>query len=550
MLACLHERREARERADVGRFFSTFTLERRRPEMAETARLEGSADLAMQVAVRATVLDLAGTASIGKLDAETRALWLLSVRNLSKESLAARELALRSIATRPAWAFGAEALAELVLAGESRESASERQGVNGGGNARWEIPLRVATAWAPAERRPWALWATAILAHWGTLTPEERSQGAPVLTTAFRDEEFLRQSLDDLLAIVGTRQGLALLTDTSAALARVRRAPVTKGDFPLGVELQRRWEAAERRERRLEIARIDELVSAGRTGRAAESARAFLQAHPVPLFDDGVGRAQAITILKALSDDQPGLWASEPRGALVRYFLDSPSRGATPGDLLHALTGLGGVPETLRARVLLLAGNTYGWQSLLADVESSETLHWTSFFVELTRQRLAQNDGPEAEAAVRRISRHSANECDVLLVRRDVARAREDAAELALLRGVWPVAFPETIAAGSGSIAVCVDPERDAARELTLTVSTSTAGSAYAYWGWDGGRAGTILLEGNGERTLRFPLKGLSGRRIFSLGTLVGSDVKVLTARISAEEVGSESSSRSGPPRF
>lgn len=526
----LHEAAEARGRREVERFLASFALDRRRPDLAATARVEGSADLAMQVAVRATVLDLAGSASIGKLDPELRTLWLRSVDRLPEEEAAARGLALRSVASRPAWAFGAEALAELVLAGEWREPPAERR------VERWQRPLAHAVLWAPSEPLIRSIWAASLLERWPALDEEARRDGENVVRTALVDDRFVAQSLPAVAATLGVEKTLALLPDSAKLLAIARQAMAGSG-FEVAVRLHERWEAAERVERKAAVERISTFLSSERLDRAAEAGRTFLQEHPVEVFDDAQGWEEARLVLKAVADGRHGAWSSDPRGALIRYFLAAPERLEPGPALLNAASGLMGIPEPVRARLFLAGGDTYGWRKLFDDAEGSLSSQWIPFLTDLARRLLAAEDPVGAEAVVRRIPRHSAAECEVVLVRREVARVREDAAALSALAALHDEAFPESISTkswpangGAGTLGVCVDPERDSGRELVVRVKSPAP--SLQWWGWDGGRRGTVLVDG--EKTLTFPLEGLAGQRTFAMGPLTGAGVTLLEARIAS----------------
>lgn len=532
LAAGLHERADARGRARVDRFFAEFGLDRRRPELAATAKVEGTADLAMLVAARAATLDLVGTTPLAGLDPELRALWLRSVTMLPEEAAVARELALDAVAARPAWAFHALTLAELVLSDEWRQPPERRRA------ALWLEPMRVATAWAPAAAGIRESWAAAALERWPVLAPPERTEATRVLRAAMRDEEFQRLALRAAADVLGTAESLSLLPESAAALATARAVLAATSSFGERADLEARWVAAERLERRRAVAEIVESLEAERGDKAAALAREYLQRHPVELFDDVEGRAQARTVLRAVGDGRPGTWSSDPRASLLRWFLANPLRPGDGSGFVRASSGLTDVPDGARALLHLHDGDERGWKRVVEASDSEGSSEWTPFFVELARQALAQGAAGDAELALGRISRFDLAGCDVLLVRRSVARARQSGPELAQVETDWPAAFPLELPvsawpeSGTGTLLVCVDPERDAA--AALIVSAVTREPALLWWGWDGGREGTIRLDEAGEHELAFPLAGLGGRRAFSLGPLLGGGVSPAKARIVA----------------
>ncbi len=531
LLSALHQLHDSRGRARVEEFFADFSLDRRRPDLADTARVEGTADLAMAVAVRAATLDVIGRTPLAGLEPALRELWLRSVTALPEEVAAARGLALDALAARPAWAFHALALAELVLSDEWREPPQARR------RERWLLAVRVAAAWAPSAPGIRAAWAAASVERWPLLSESERTEARAVLGAALVDERFQEMALPAVVAMLGTAEGLSLVPETPTALAVARRVVEGSATFDDRVLLHERWSAAERTERRTAVAEILAFLEGSRADRASAAAWTFLARHPVELFDDPEGREQARVVLRAIGDGRPGTWSTDPRGVLVRWFLANPLRpGPHRQALVRAASGLVGISEGERALLLLLADDNFGWRRILDHADTLGSSEWTPFFVEKARRQLERGAPAEAEAALAEMPRFDLEQCDVLLVRRDVARARERGVELAELEAAWPLAFPKTLsvpawpASGAGTLSLCVDPETDGASELVVTLGASEP--ALAWWGWDGGREGVIRLEAGGERERTFPLASLRGARSFSLRPLLGGGLSLTSARI------------------
>lgn len=529
--AVLHQLHDARGREAVERFFTTFTLDERRPELVATARVEATADLARQVAVRAATLDVAGSTRLERLTPSERELWMRSVRELPEEVAAARELALEAVAARPGWAFHALALAELVLADEWREPAGERLA------ARWLAPVRLAVAWAPAVPAAYELWGAAALERWPLLGETERAEARAALERALEEDGFRRVALGAVVQVMGAEEGLALLPETPAALALAKQVLAPTAKFEEKVALERRWREAERAERERRAAEMTASLAAARADRATAAAYDFLQRYPVDLFDDAEGREQARTVLKAVGDGRPGAWRTDPRGGLVRWFLAHPPRIGSGADLPRAASGLMGVPDGTRALLHLYADDDFAWRRIVSQTDTTGSSEWTPFYVERVRRELAAGSPAEAEAALAKVSRFDREQCDVLLARRSVARAQQRGADLSALSALWPAAFPTTLdvaawpAKGAGSLPVCVDPEWGEKARLVLTVRADEP--TLAWWGWDGGRE-DVALVAPGETELSFPLAGLHGLRTFSLGAVVGAGVSPLRARVDA----------------
>jgi hypothetical protein len=527
--ATLHQLHDARGRAAVERFFTTFTLDARRPELLATARVEIAADLAMQVAVRATTLDVAGQTPLAQLAPSMREAWLRSVRELPEEAEAARELALEALAARPAWAFHSLALAGLVLADEWRQPEQERQ------PEKWLAPVRLAAAWAPGLPAPYTTWGAAALRRWPLLPEAQRRDARAVLRRALEDEGFRSRALGAVVRVLGTAEGLALLPDTPEAFAAARRELGEAATFEEAAALDARWRAAEREVRRREAAEIAASLETGRADRAVAAAYEFLRRHPLDLFDDVEGRQQARTVLGAIGDGRPGEWPTDPRASLVQWLLANPLRPGEGVDPAKAVRGLTHIPDGVQALLHLYAGDELAARNVERQTDTEGSSEWTPYWIERVRRELRAGAVPDAEMALARVSRFDLAGCDALLVRRDVARARQRGAEVAALDAERLAAFPlRGFSAwpdvGPGRVELCVDPEAGAHARLHLTVRTE--GPALAWWGWDGGREDVVRIEGAGDTELSFALAGLHGLRTLALGPVAGARVRPTRAWI------------------
>ena len=181
--------------------------------------------------------------------------------------------------------------------------------------------------------------------------------------------------------------------------------------------------------------------------------------------------------------------------------------------------------------------------------ESVGTLAWTPFFVDLARQDLEAGVVDSAAASLGKISNAAQGECDVLLVRRAVARAagnRADEAGIsAALAASRPGSYPAAEWGDGHNLSLCVDPEADAGSALEVAVLPE--GPALMAWGWDGADSSWRHIEGPAR--LRVPLSGLSGRRTFSLQTLAGAKVAVVDAVVVGAPLAEASPADQAPPR-
>jgi hypothetical protein len=252
-------------------------------------------------------------------------------------------------------------------------------------------------------------------------------------------------------------------------------------------------------------------------------------------IDSPAEREQFARLLQLWPADVAGQWRSDPRGDLVRFFLDGRESDVDPAVLSRSISILTNVPEVMRARAHLMASDRYAWEETVRRSESVGTLAWTPFFVDLARQDLKGGHVDSAAAALGKISNAALGECDVLLARRAVARAAGNSADeaqiSAALAASRPGSFPPAEWGDGHSLSLCVDPEADALSVLEVAVLPE--GPALATWGWDGADFSWRYLSG--PAVLRVPLSGLRGRRTFSLRTLAGAKVAVVDAGVFAD---------------
>lgn len=516
-----------RRRAEA--FGREFTFSERRPEKLEAAGFEGAGDLAATAVARLALLDALEGVNLSALSPEMRQLWLDAAFRLDDEMAAAEGLVRSALVSRPGWAYHRFLLGQLSYARARRLRSPELLERP----ARWAVPLRLATIAAPGDDATWTYYAGAALELWAGLPEPAREEALPVLKRAFADPPFVSRAFPSAVAGLGPDAALGLLPDAPAAFASAREVLGKTGDREALLRVQARWERLEERARAADLAHIEDRNLKGDTRALRDACRRFVRDHPVRELDQPESRKQAARVLEVWPEDRGGSWRSDPRAELLRFLLDGRARGLPGPALLRAAEEIAEVPDPVKARLLLLGGDRYGYEKLLRLSETSATLEWTPFFLDLARRELEAGLLLEAEAALERIVRQARGECEVLLVRRDLARAKrtpEAAAELeAALAASTRDDYPPELWSGR-SLSLCVDPARD--RDRYLEVRVKTRAPALVAYGWDGGRGTTELVEG--ERVISVPLSGRSGRRSFSLETVAGPVVEVLGARPSS----------------
>ncbi|KAA0249631.1 MAG: hypothetical protein EDX89_23780 [Acidobacteria bacterium] len=519
--AWAEHRADLARRAEGAAFAKRYSIDVRRPSFVETAKAEATGDLAYMPLVDAAVQDAMGTVALANLEPSARKAWIESAQELTAELAAARGLSLSGLAARPGWAYHAELLAFLTYTGDRRTAPVDLTAKS----ARWELPARMATRLSPGDDATWGFLAGAYLETWPRLPERTTAQALPILQRAFEDPDFVRRGFGAAVAYLGVEPAARLLPKTPDAL-RTARDIVGKRDVPAAARLHAIWETVERETREKDLARLEELAERGDVPGRRRTAEYWLVKHPPGEFDDENGRREVGRLVEAWPEGSHGPWPRDPRAQLVQHLLAgrlASVRGTALARLGNQLTG---VPDSVRARLLLAAGDRYGWERILLESGGVGSFDWTRFFTELAARELAAGDAEKAEEALSRIARPARTECDVLLVRRAVAReagktAEEREAEAGLALAVEDRFGAERFAGGR-TVSPCVDPERWA--DAALLVKVASPGVSLVGYGWDGGRIGTTLVSG--EATLAVPLSGLSGRRSFSIATLAGPEAR------------------------
>ena len=137
---------------------------------------------------------------------------------------------------------------------------------------------------------------------------------------------------------------------------------------------------------------------------------------------------------------------------------------------------------------------------------------------------MRQGKPAQARAALERLAPTAREDCETLLVRRELARMLGDGRELesvgqklmstGAMRDSWSAV---------GTLSTCLDPARAQGRVLAVAVQSEAP--AVVSYGWDGGRSGIVLVS-KGEDILRIPLRGIGGRRSLWIKALAGGPIQ------------------------
>lgn len=526
-LYALSLEREGKKRADD--FARKFTIDLRRSAALATAEVAPAADFRITPLADAALADAVGSVSLADLSPSMQRTWIENAARVPDELAATTDLLLKASAARPGWAF------HRFLLGEVAYVSSKRAGPLAASNAgeRWMLPLHGATSEAPGDDAIWGVLGDAYLESWDGLSPASRRDAEKVLERAFLNPGFVSRSYAAVRSALGPETSARFLPGHAPSLAAALYVTGRLGDTADVARLYERWEEAKHRERAEDFSRVEERAGFGDLQGLAGACRAFVAAHPPADLDDAAGRRMAARVVEVWPSLGAGTWRSDPRGELIRFFLDGRSREVDGVALAQLGAELSGTPEPVRARLALLAGDHYAYEQIMRKSQTLGSLEWTPFLTELCELELKAGRIQEAEQTLSTLARPARGECGVMLTRQKLLRAKGGhlaQKELEELRAALAAACPDSMGAEvwseAGSLPICVDPARDDDRFLNVRVTTSVP--TLLAFGWDGGRSGVILVTG--ESRISVPMKGLSGRRIFAVQPLAGPRPTALEA--------------------
>jgi hypothetical protein len=514
LLAAVHFATERGAWRKMDRFANDFQFEKRWPDHVKTARLEPSADLGALVLADAAVMEEAGGVKWPELDEAAREAWFASLETREAELKSALDLMLDAAASRPGWHL------PYHFAGKLSYLAERRRGANSplDRDPPWALALQTGARAAPGYDGTPVFLGAAWLETWGRLSPSLRKEAEPVLKRALLDTDFVLEALPALAGAISVGGAAALLPDQPGSLRAARDMIAAWGDAREAKTLNDRWVEAERTSRRSDLAALEKKAAHGDTDGLRGMCPEFARKHPVHELDDAEGRLQAARLLDLWPSDGAGRWLSDPRGPVVRYFLDGREASVSGTALMRAVDGMSGVPDVVRARARLAGGEPATAEEVAGSSASTGAFEWTSYLVARGWSLVKEGQPEKVEGVLKRIPGTARNECDVLLLRREVDRKAGEA--LADVRRV-PPAMTER-----GSLFPCLDPDQD--RDRFLRLDLASAAPVLVTWGWNGGTEGSVVVEG--RQSIRIPLAGWRGRALLSLRPVAGKLPTVFTA--------------------
>ena len=475
---------------------------------------EPSGDLACAAAVAAAIKETAGRNTVGG-DAGGRA--VLG----SDELRVGRELMVAALRYRPGWALHRFVLGQVAYEEEKRAAGSERRRPE-----LWAEPLRLASSAAPGFSAISAVRARALLYFWRELPASERDLAPAVIERAFRNPEFVSEQFEAAAAALGRNAVVRLLPDNPDALSRAIQVFTHDGDVAQVAVLTARWETAERAERAADLALAEERARVEDIEELRWRCPDWVYKHPPSELDDPATSSQAARILALWPLDRQEPWGSDPRTTLTQYFLEEHQTDIDGALLLRVVNSLTGVPDPVRARVRALAGDLDGAKEIAARGAAVDRARWTPVFLEIARAHFKTGLAAEAWLVLEGIAPADQESCNVLLARRDVARALGNRVELGAVTRSLDLQKVEVQSQPSwsaqGSLSLCLDPEQTTGQRLSIELDSPAA--ALVVWGWDGYLIGRVTVP-PGRSSLAVPLTGVAGRRTLTVRPLVGAAV-------------------------
>lgn len=523
-------RQTVAERRPAERFAREFTLDLRRPLEAETIRIAPSGDFAADIVADAALRDAEERPRLESQDPRLSRAWAASLSRKAEELGAARRLLLEALASRPGSAthrflLGRLAFAESRIEGASSDSAWLE---------RWRRPLRAAAAAGPGVDAVWGALSRAYLEAWPRLPPVDRGEARGIFRRAFFDSGVVSRDFLAVREALGPGADSLLPTDTSALSAAIDSLGGRAG-VPATLALLNRLDRAKRLDRAAWLREIETLHRQGETERLLDACESFAAQNPAGHFDDPAGRREVARVLELWPGGHAGSWPDDRRAEIVRFFLAGREPDVGPPALGRALELLTGVPNSVRAEVHLLNGETGEAEELATTAGGAGELEWISYFLRLARVHLSRGQAAEAAEALARLAPAAREDCDAVLARRDLARALGDSSDAQSLdrrlAGLRAAAQPQRDWSSGENLSLCVTPEQ--IRDGTLTVEIEAESPAIVAYGWDGGRSGVVALSR--VNRLNVPLPRAPGRRTFTIETAVGGPVRLGEARLTGE---------------
>jgi hypothetical protein len=532
ILAYLRYAYDQEARRAGNRFLADFDVPARHHADAATLPLVPSADLGADVVGDIALADAFRSVNLADASPDLRERSLRATGRVSDELVAARDIALDALATRPGWAQHWTVLGELVY-------AAQRRGTEANDFRLWESPLLTSIDYFPGNDAAETFVSTAYLENWPDLTDAMRARAVVGFRRSLLDPGFASMAFPVLVEALGVDHAISLLPQEGVTLRAAFEAMARGGDITRATTIYQMWESAEWSDRVKDLRELELRAGMNDVERQRELAASWLGRHSPIDFDTPAGREQELRVLQLAVNDRIGAWQSDPRATVVRFFLNRrmhPGTAARHGIetaqggaiLATVVNSLSGVPEPIRARARLLGGDVEGAKTIFERSDSAGSFEWTPFLLDLASYRMDQNSLDAARAEIDALALTARNECDAVVLRRRLA-ALDGSTENAPIP--ITMSLPASAWSSTGSLSLCFDSEAATVRDLAVTIDA--ASPVLVAWGWNDGRHGILQLDA-GKTTVRVSTTGRAGRQVFFIRSLTGTSITPGAAVIEA----------------
>ncbi len=289
VLASMRYAHDREARREASRFLTDFDVPARHPEGAATLPLVTSADLGAEVVGDIALADAFGSVRLAEASPDLRARSLRAIEHVGDELVAAREITLAALATRPGWAEHWTALGELVYAEQRRSTGANdfRQ---------WEQPLLTSIEYFPGNDAAETFASTAYLENWPDLPDAMRARAVAGFRRSLRDPGFASMAFPVLIEALGVDRAISLLPQEGVTLHAAFDALAKGGDLTRAAGLYQLWESAEWSDRVKDLRELEHRARMNDVERQRELAADWLGRHSPVDFDTPAGREQELRV--------------------------------------------------------------------------------------------------------------------------------------------------------------------------------------------------------------------------------------------------------------
>jgi hypothetical protein len=493
------------QRKPVDAFAQKYTMTLRRPDVTTTLQYAPSADFAADLLADASLRDATMTVRLAGLTPEQRIAWLDAVGRLDEQLGSAAGLALDAMTQRPGWPYHAGLLGQLVY---TRDARALSPSIVTQSN-RWSVPLRVATSVASNDTLLWQFTALAYLQTWPELGPHHQD-ATPVFRRAFQDVDFVRATFSSAAQIIGTDAAIDNLPESPRPLWAAFNQLANAGDVEHAWRVHQEWDAAEWRQRAIDLAAIEKAASKSNLAIVRALCQTWTRNHSVWDYDSPAAHAQAARLLELWPVSESGKWANDARADIIRYFISGRREGASGALLVRTAEAVSGVPQPMQAQLRVLASDIGGAELIAKKSDSFGSFEWKPYLFELSRYWVKKGDGSKAQAAVAQLPAIARDECEVRVTQiADADNLRLDPIRIAL--------------AGNMDVPLCL--ARRTAVQLILTSSSETG--VIVDCGWDGARSTSVFVPNGQAIPVLLPANDGARRVSFRCSTQLRRGVSV-----------------------